>query len=210
MVDTYRSVRQALLGLALFSVASAAQQPASTPKFAFINSQIILDRAPGASTIQSTLERERAAGAATMQKMQDSLELMITAYQKEQATLSDSMKARRQKAITDKQAQFQQRANDMERQLQQRQGELVEPLMTQIRETLEKLRTEEGYTFIFDVGQSQAIVAADKNLDITERVIARLKPISVNVTKSDSTAKAPAATKPAPAGITPPRKPPTT
>jgi outer membrane protein len=63
---------------------------------------------------------------------------------------------------------------------------------------------------IFDVAaEGGGIVAADKNLDITDKVVARLKPIAVNVTRTDS-AKAPAAAKPAPAGITrPPTKPPT-
>lgn len=204
-----RSVRTAVIGLLVVSAASQAQSPATgAPKFAFINSQVILDRAPGAADVQNTLERERAANASRLQKMEDSLQTMFAAYQKDQTTLSDSAKARRQKAITDKQAEFQKRANDIDQAMQKRQAELVEPLMTQIRETLEKLRAEEGYTFIFDVGTSQAIVAADKNLDITERVISRLKPVSVNVTRTDST-KAPVGTKPPPAGITPVKKPPT-
>jgi outer membrane protein len=208
MHDIRRSVRPALIALMLLSAASGAQQPAAGPKFAFINSQIIIDRAPGAAEVQSTLERERVANATKLQRMEDTLQTMFAAYQKDQATLSDSAKARRQKAITDKQAEFQQRANEIEQQMQQRQSDLVQPIMNQIKETLEKIRSEEGYTFIFDVGQSPVIVAADKNLDITDRVIARLKPVSVNVTRTDST-KAPAGAKPAPAGITPPRKPPT-
>jgi outer membrane protein len=169
---------------------------------------VILDRAPGAAAVQATLERERSAGVAAVQKMQDSLQSMIAAYQKAEATLPDSLKARRRKAIEDKQAEYSQRANELDQQAQQRQYELVQPIMTQIREVLDKIRSEEGFTFIFDVGQAGVIVAADKNLDLTERVIARLKPIPVTVSKTDST-KAPAGTKPAPAGIAPPKKPPT-
>jgi outer membrane protein len=207
MHDIRRAVCSALFGLTLVSVASGAQQPA--PKFAFINSQVIIDRAPGAADVQNTLERERVANVAKLQKMEDTLRTMYAAYQKDEATLSDTAKARRQKAITDKQTALQQRANELDQQMQQRQNELVQPIMTQIKETLEKIRQEDGYVFIFDVGQSPVIVAADKNLDITERVIARLKPVSVNVTRTDSTAKPPAGAKPAPAGITPPKKPPT-
>ena len=206
MHDIRRAVWPALVALTLLSAASGAQQPA--PKFAFINSQVIIDRAPGAADVQATLERERVANVTKLQKMEDTLRTMYAAYQKDEATLSDTAKARRQKVITDKQAALQQRANELDQQMQQRQNELVQPLMNQIKETLEKIRQEEGFTFIFDVGQSPVIVAADKNLDITERVIARLKPVSVNVTRTDST-KAPAGAKPAPAGITPPKKPPT-
>jgi hypothetical protein len=81
--------------------------------------------------------------------------------------------------------------------------------MNQIKAVLETIRNEEGYTFIFDVdAEGGLIVAADKNLDITERVISRLRPLPATATKPDS-AKAPAAPKPAPAGIKPPSKPPT-
>ena len=63
-------------------------------------------------------------------------------------------------------------------------------------------RAEENYTFIFDVSQGGFIVAADKNLDITEKVVGRLKPIPL-ASKTD-TSKAGGA-KAQPAGV---RKPP--
>ncbi len=63
------------------------------------------------------------------------------------------------------------------------------------------------YTFIFDVGtQGAVIVAADKALDITDKVIGRLKPVPVTAMKPDS-AKTPAGAKPSPAGVTKPIKP---
>jgi len=208
----YRPLRAwATAAFALVLLAPAARaQTGGVPKMAFVDSRVILDRAPGAATIQAELDKERQANVVRVQKMQDSLKTMIDALNKDAATLSDSQKVRRTKAIQDKQAEYSQRAEDLDQAAQKHQGELVEPLMTQIREVLDKIRLEEGYTFIFDVGQSPVIVAADKNLDITERVIARLKPVGVNVSsKSDSTAKPPAGTKPAPAGVTPVKKPPT-
>ncbi len=61
--------------------------------------------------------------------------------------------------------------------MQQRQMELVKPIMDQIRKVLDDIRQEDGYAFILDAGsEAGVIVAADRNLDITEKVIARLKP----------------------------------
>jgi outer membrane protein len=187
----------------------AAGQPAPAPKFAFINSQLILERAPGRAEAQAQFEKERDGLQATGQKMSDSLQALVNAYQKAQATLTTAQKEQREKEIRDKQVEFDQRFGQMERQMQQRQLELVQPIMNHIRETLERVRNEEGYLFIFDVAaEGGSIVAADKNLDITDRVVARLKPIPVTVTRTDTT-KVPAAAKPAPAGITkPPTKPP--
>jgi outer membrane protein len=205
MYHPVRAWASAAFALVLFAPALHAQ------KMAFVDSRVILDRAPGAAAIQAELDKERQANMAKVQKMQDSLKTMVDALNKDAPSLTDSVKVRRTKAIQDKQAEYSQRADDMDQAAQKHQGELVQPLMDQIREVLDKIRSEEGYTFIFDVGQSPVIVAADKNLDITERVIARLKPVSVNVSsKSDSVGKpAAAGTKPAPAGVTPVKKPPT-
>jgi len=216
MYQLVRVMRPAILALALAAPALGAQATPRQVKLAFINSQVIIDRAPGAADVQATLDKERNAAMAKMQKMQDSLNTMIEAFQKDQPTMVDSVKTRRTKAIQDKQAEYTQRASEMDAAAQQRQQDLVQPILTQIREVLEKIRDEEGYTVIFDVSQP-GVVAVDKNLDITDRVIARLKPVTVTTAprsgsqpaaKSDSVKLAPGA-KPAPAGIGKPPKPPT-
>jgi len=83
--------------------------------------------------------------------------------------------------------------------------ELVKPIMDQIRKVLDEIRQEDGYAFILDAGsEAGVIVAADRNLDITEKVIARLKPVTASAAKPDS-AKSPAGPRPAPAGVTRPK-----
>lgn len=208
------SIKVAILGALLLPAAAGlvgAQTPApSAPKFAFVDSRIILQRAPGSAAIQAQITKERSDAQASVTKMQDSLRAMYDAYLKEQPTLTAAQKEQREKTLQQRNADFDQRVGQLDQDMQKRQYDLIQPMMAQIREVLDAIRNEESYTFIFDVGNDPGlIVAADKNLDITERVISRLKPVSVNVTRTDST-KAPGATKPAPAGITkPPIKPPT-
>lgn len=182
----------------------AQAAPAATPmKFAYIDSRVILQQAPGAAAAQDQFNKERAAIMANVQKMQDSLQGMFAEYQKVQATLTADQKSAREKELTDKQTEFQKRASELDDKVQQRQFELVQPIMNEIRDVLDKIRAEDGYTFIFDVGaDGNPIVAADKNLDITQKVLARLKPLPVTVQKTD-TATGPK--KPTPAGI---KKPP--
>ncbi len=74
------------------------------------------------------------------------------------------------------------------------------PVTEAVKKVLEDIRIEDGYAMIFanDPGQS-AIVSADKNLDITDRVVARLRTVAAT-TKNQP--KTPAT----PAGVT--RKPP--
>lgn len=207
------SIKFALLGalsLPLAAGLAAAQNGAAqAPKFAYVDSKVILQRAPGSAAIQAQITKERSDAQASVAKMQDSLRVMYDAYLKEQATLTPTQKEAREKALQQRNADFDQRVSTLDQEMQKRQYDLVQPLMVQIREVLDAIRNEDHYTFIFDVGNDPGlIVAADKNLDITERVISRLKPVSVNVTKTDSTKAG--APRPAPAGITkPPTKPPT-
>jgi Skp family chaperone for outer membrane proteins len=60
------------------------------------------------------------------------------------------------------------------------------PVMQTVREALESYRKEKGYEVILD---AQAVVAADKNLDMTDDLVARLKIAAA--AKRDSAAKSP-------------------
>lgn len=207
------SIRFALLGALAIPAAAgflSAQAPVQAPKFAFVDSRIILQRAPGSAAIQAQITKERADAQASVTKMQDSLRAMYDAYLKEQPTMTAAQKEQREKTLQQRNADFDQRVGQLDQDMQKRQYDLIQPMMAQIREVLDAIRNEESYTFIFDVGNDPGlIVAADKNLDITERVISRLKPVSVNVTPRPDSARG-NATRPAPAGITkPPTKPPT-
>ena len=208
-----KSIRFALLGALSLPVVAGlalAQNGTQPPKFAYVDSRIILQRAPGSAAIQAQITKERADAQASVTKMQDSLRAMYDGYLKVQATLTAAQKETREKELQARNAEFDQRVSQLDQSMQKRQYDLIQPMMAQIREVLDAIRNEDHYTFIFDVGNDPGlIVAADKNLDITERVISRLKPVTVNINARPDSAKA-GATRPAPAGITkPPTKPPT-
>lgn len=193
--------------LAAVPVQGQTAPPAGPPKFAFIDSRIVIEKAPGRAAAESTFQKEYEAARVQIQKMQDTLQAMISAYQKTQGTMTAVSKELKEKEIQDKQNLFETRANILDQQMQKRQSDLVQPIMAQVRQVLDAIRLEESYTMIFDVGtQVGVIVAADSSLNITDKVISRLKPVPVMATKSDST-KTPAGAKPAPAGITKPIKP---
>lgn len=194
------------LGFFLAFAASAAAMPAGAQqKFAYIDSRIIVDRAPGRAAAEAQLQKETEALQARVKVWQDSLEAMLNDYRRAESTMTNPQKEARQKVINDKRAEFARRADELDQQVQQRQQELSAPIMAQIRETLETIRTEDNYTFIFDVAAGGVIVAADKNLDLTEKVIGRLKPIPVSA-RADTT-RTPIGARAQPAGV--PKRPPT-
>jgi outer membrane protein len=190
-------VRLFQVGVAITFPAVTGSALAQGQKMAYVNTQTIVSRAPGTAAAEEQLRKEGEVLQARVKVWQDSLQAMIEAYRKAEATMTASMKESRTKAIEDRRLEYAKRADSLDNLMQQRQQELSQPIMAQIRETLEQIKAEDGYSFIFDVSAGGMIVAADKNLDLTEKVIGRLKPIPV-VAKTDSTkagAKAPVGVK---------------
>ena len=212
--------RSAAAMLALVATSPLAAQ--SAQKFAYVNTGEILQAAPGRTEAEAQLQKEATSMKATLEKMNASYLEMVSAYSKLPATTTSAERDKRTKTVQEKQGELQQKNQEFQERYSQRQAELLQPILDQIKLVLEDLRVEGGYTMIFDVGQSGSIVAADKNLDISGRAIAKLRtlPKPTVVSKSD-TDKVEAPKKPSagpvstPAGVTrpgsspaaPPKKP---
>lgn len=186
-------------------------------KIAFIRSQDIFAQAPGRSDAEGQFNKEVEAVRAQEKVMGDSINAMFSDYAKTESTLTADVKQARQQAIRDKQAAYQQKQQQLEQQMQQRQGELVQPILERINKIINDLRTENGYAMVFDAqANGGSVVAADKNLDITDQVITRLRAMSpgapVAATPSTTPSKS-ATTKPTsgptagPSGVTRPKSP---
>jgi outer membrane protein len=199
-------VRAISVALIAFVAAPGSSGAQAVPKFAYLNSQQILVEAPGRAEAQAQFEREMNTFRTRVQLMGDSLNALMADYNKQEVVLSPAAREQKQKAIRAKEEDYQKRTQAMQAQAEQRNVELMQPIMEQIQKIIDDIRAEEGYTIIFDVGASGgAVVAADRNLDITPRVIARLK--AAGVPKKTSTTPSRGAPLSAPAGVQP-KKPP--
>jgi outer membrane protein len=201
-------IRGALL-VALVPAVAAAQ--GAGPKMAYVNTQAVLGSAPGRAEAEAAFEKEMTGLRAQVQKLSDSLNALQEAYAKEEVSLSPATKETKLKTLREKQADYQERVQKLNDQASQKEAELMQPIMELVRRSLDEVRAEGGYAFIFDVSQGQFIVAADKNLDVTDRVLAKLR---LAAPKAAPKAAAPAAKPPAtagpaaaPAGVT--KRPPT-
>jgi outer membrane protein len=197
-------IRAAMVATTMVAAAgmpAAAQQaaPAAT-KLAYVNTQAIFQSAPGRAEAEAQFEKERATFGEQVKRMDDSLNTMVADYQKSAARLDSATRTRRETAIRTKQEEYRQRAANLEEQLNQRRDALLQPIMERIRTALDQVRAEDGYAMILNNDQQASlIVSADKNLDITERVVARLRTLAAN---SPAARPATGAPVPAPSGVT--------
>jgi outer membrane protein len=181
-----------------------ATQSATTQvpvKIGYINSALLLQEAPGRAEAEAQFDREVGAYRQQLSRMNDSLTTLMAAFDRDAAKMDTSARAARGKAIRDRETEYQSRARGLDSTMQARQAQLVKPIMERVQSVIESIRAEDGYSMILDVGaQASVVVAADKRLDLTDRVLARLK-------SQGPPPPAPASgAVPQPAGVTRPKK----
>ncbi len=143
-------------------------------KIGYVNTQRLVAEAPGAKEAQQTLEREMSGYRTQVDSLEKNLQQMQADYQKQEASLTAAVKQQRQQAMQQSFATYQQRVGQLEQTAAQRQQQLVEPVMKRVKDAIEAARREGGYAIIFDGGNS-GMVAADPALDLTDRVLTRLR-----------------------------------
>lgn len=187
--------------LAATAVTAEAQ---AVPKFAYVNSQQLFQAVPGRVEAAKQFEKEQLAAQDQFKAMQDTMAKLSDAYDKETVVLA---KAEKLKIVKDKEAAFNERAQKLRDQLDERQADLQQPLQELMQKVLEDYRAENGLTMIFDVASGQGIAAIDKNLDATDKIMARLAKMPAPKAAATTAPKAaPAGPAVNPSGI---KKPPT-
>jgi outer membrane protein len=181
--------------------AQAPQGTATPAKIAYINSAALLAQAPGRAEAEAQFDREVGVYRQQIQRMDDSLKTLVAAFDRDAAKMDSVAREARRTSIGRREAEYQTRARGLDSTMQVRQAQLVKPIMERVQAVIEAIRTEDGYSMIFDVGnQTSVVVAADKKLDLTDRVLARLKSQGIPPAAPASGAV------PQPAGVTRPKK----
>ncbi len=156
------------------AAAPAPQGPA--PRFAYVNTQAILQQMPGYAQAESTMTAEVASYQEKVKQLQTQLDSARAAYDQQQIALSPSARTAKQQELQQMQQKLQSQYNDLQNQLSSRQQELVAPFDNRLKQILEGLRAEKNLLIVFDVAaQGNNIVAADQSLDLTDTVIQRVK-----------------------------------
>jgi len=164
------------LVLAALSLAAMAAPAAAQTKVAFVDTRKILQEMPGRNQIEARLRTEIDALGSREKVMVDSLNAMLNSFQKDSATLSQADRTKRFTEMQSFDARYRDTLEVLQQEAQAKQAEAMQPLFDQIREALEMVRAAEGYAMIFDMGaQANPVVAMDKNLDLSDKVIARIR-----------------------------------
>jgi outer membrane protein len=187
------TIRASLAAACLIVTGSIAQAQSAPVKIGYVNSEALMAAAPGRAAAEAAYEKEVQAFQKQQAVWGDSLRKQIEAYQKVEPTLTAAKKTSEQERLQKLNQDLSNLNTLGEQKIRMRENEVLAPLMEIVRAAIDEIRAEGGYAMIFDGGGNSPIVAADKNLDLTDKVVARLKTKAAASTAPS--AMAPAAVK---------------
>lgn len=165
--------------VAAFLILVAAAPLTAQQKIGYIDSRKVLQEMPGRTAAETRMRTRLEALQVRQRVMVDTLNAMMAQFERDSAALPQAEKVTRFTAMQAYDARYRDTLQALEEEAQQVQGEAMQPLFDQIRVALEDLRQAEGFAMIFDIGnQTNAIVAMDRNLDLSDKVLVRIRATS--------------------------------
>lgn len=156
--------------------ASTATAPGAGVKIAFVNARKVLQSAPGWAEAEQTYAKESEGYRTELARLQTTLDSAAQEFERQAVLLSPTQRQEKRTDLDKKRQAAEQRATELQQKAGQRQQELLQPIQDRVNTVIDGIRAEGNYAMIFDVSApGSGIVAADRSLDITDRVIERLK-----------------------------------
>lgn len=157
--------------LMLLSTSSATAQAVSV---AYVNTNQVLAEYAPAQEARQALESARLEAESELQLLGRGLQAAFDEYQQQAMTMTPEARQARELELQNQQQALTNRNQELDIQWQERQSELLQPVMERVTAVIEEIRVEGSYALILD-SASQAILAGDPALDLTQEVLTRLQ-----------------------------------
>jgi Outer membrane protein len=155
----------------LYSATTFAQ------KFAFIDSEYILDNIPSYKAAQEQLDQLSGQYQKELESMHAEIDQMYKDFQSESVLLSEEMKRKREDVIVTKEKEY----KELQRKYFGREGDLykkrqglVKPIQDDIFNAIQEISTEGGYAVIFDKASGVTLIYTNPKFDLSDQVLAKL------------------------------------
>ncbi|MDP1649883.1 MAG: OmpH family outer membrane protein [Rubrivivax sp.] len=157
------------LAIAALSVAAAAPLAAQELKIGYVNSERVLREAAPAKAAQSKLEAEFGRRERELNDVTARLKAAADKLQKDEPTLSEGEKSRRQRELVEQDRDLQRKRREFQEDLNQRRNEELAAVVERANRAIKQIFDSEKYDLIL-----QEVVFAGPRIDITDKVIRAL------------------------------------
>ena len=142
-------------------------------KFGHVNTQEIIQAMPEYATARTEIDNLQQQYEADLKSMQDELQKKGEAFDKEQATLPENIKQRRQQELQDMYTKIQQSYQDNQQALQKASSEKMQAIQAKVMDAIKAVGQAGGFTYIAEMG-SLPYISTTLSTDVTAQVKQKL------------------------------------
>lgn len=149
----------------------------SAQKYAFVNTDYILDNIPEYTDAQTQLDELSATWQKEIDAKFAEIDKMYKSYQNEAVLLPEDMKKKREDDIIKKERE----AKDLQKKrfgkdgdLFKKRQELIKPIQEKIYNAIEDIANSENYAVIFDKATNATLIYTNPKYDVSEQILDKL------------------------------------
>ena len=175
LVKIFRLTLAAALLTAGTLAANSAQAQAPL-KIGYTDVQYVLAQMPESKQIESELKTYNTQLEAQLKSKYADYQAKGEAYQKGAATMTDVVKADKEKELQTLQQSIQEFQQSAQQSLQQKQQVLLKPALDKLQKNIDLVADENGFTYVFnsDSGGSPLLLHAPKDGNISDLVLKKM------------------------------------
>jgi outer membrane protein len=167
-------MKKIVLGIALIL---ASFSFASAQKYAYVDTDYILDNIPEYSDAKTTLDELSAKWQKEIETKFAEIDKLYKSFQTEAVLMPEDVKKKREDDIvkTEKEAKdLQKQRFGKDGDLFKKRQELVKPIQEKIYNAIEEVATDEGFMVVFDKAGSLSMVYTNPKYDVSEDILNKM------------------------------------
>lgn len=160
--------------IALFGLFLALGLTASAQKFAYVDSEYILEQIPSYENAQNQLNTLSADWQKEIEAKYEEIDRMYKEYQADQLLMTEQMRVEKEETIIRKEREakeLQQKRFGPEGDLFKKRQELVKPIQDQVYAAIKKVATDGSYAIIFDKSSDLMMLYTNPKYDKSKEVL---------------------------------------
>jgi outer membrane protein len=150
---------------------------ASAQKFAYVDSEYILNNIPSFKGAQEQIDKLSKEWEKEIQDKLADIDKMYKSFQSEKVLLTEELKTKREEEIVKKEQEvkeLQKKYFGRDGMLNKKRQELVKPIQDEVYNAVKEISLEQGYAIIFDTASNPGVLYSNPKNDKSDEVLQRL------------------------------------
>ncbi len=163
--------------ISLFGIMLIGASLCLAQKYAFVDTEYILDRIPSYKAAQEELDRLTEEWQQEIEAKYGNIEKMYKDFQAEKVLLTEEMQTKKEEEIV----QMEQEVRDLQQKYFGREGnlykkreELVKPIQDEVYRVVKEIAAEGNFAVIFDTASGANMLYTDPRYDKSDEVLEKL------------------------------------